>query len=160
MFGRMMMAQVGQPAIAMTIKSGGAISRPVTIAQIEGVGGRGLQWLFNEAIGWAAADLVPYFSDDAVPVPTGGTEALIRGDYQTDGSTAATWWPLEDKAGTTIRITSIPTAGGSVLHLRALHPEFWAYGTWKYMRFVSTNTASLATVNQTGDKTFWIKPLY
>ena len=161
MNGRMMLAQPQQTAYKLTIKNGQAVSYPYPITLIEGVGGRGLQWLFDESVGWTAADLVPYFSDNAYVDAGSADEALKRGDYQDVLKTiAAVWWPLEDKTGTAIRIASIPTAAGANWHLRALHSEFWVLGTWKYVRFISTNTASLAQVNQGADRTFWIKPLY
>lgn len=156
-----MLSQTQQLQYPLVIKSGQGVSYPLPIAFLEGSGGRGLQWIYVESSAWDAADLVPYFSDDAYVDASSADEALKRGDFkEVAKANAATWWPLEDKAGTTIRIASIPTGSGGVRHVRVLHPEFWALGTWKYLRFVSTNTASLATVNQTADRTFWVKPLY
>lgn len=158
---RGMLMQPDETLYPITIKSGGSISYPFEIRRVQGYGGRGLQWGMNEANGWTAADLVAYFSDDAVPDPTSGTEANKRGDFKADGSTAASWYLLEDRVTRLpIRITSIPTAGGSNFHLMALDPQFWVLGTWKWLRFQSINTGSTAAVNQGADRTFYIKPLY
>lgn len=161
MFGRAILQQTQQVQVPLVIKNGQGVSYPLNVALLEGSGGRGLQWIYVESSAWDAADLVPYLSDDAYVDPTSADEALKRGDFkEVAKSNAANWFPLEDKSGTTIRIASIPTGSGNVKHVRALHPEFWVIGTWKYLRFVSTNTASLVTVNQTADRTFWVKPLY
>lgn len=162
MNGRMMLAQPDETLVQITIKNGESVSYAYEVRRVMGVGGRGLQWAFAEAGGWTAADLVVQFSDDAYVDPSSGDVDLRQGDFKEVGkSNAATWYTLEDRTtGLAIRIASIPTAAGSNWHLRALDPQLWVIGTWKYMRFQSINTGSTAAVNQGGDRTFNIKPLY
>lgn len=153
-------AQNRKQMIPLVIKSGQQYSYPLRIEELFGLGARGLQLIIDD-LGWDAADLTVQFSDNAYVEVTGSTEAKKLGTYSDAGqSVAAKWYPLQQKDGTLIRLTALPTGGsGASPSVRPLHSEFWVTGTWKYMRLVSTNTASTAAVNQTGDRTFNVKPL-
>lgn len=148
-----------EPLFPLTIPSGKAISYAFPLTLIDGVGGRGFALGLLEA-GWDAADLIMQVSDDANVVTNGGTDDLKSGTFLADGVTNANWYQLEDKTGALLRITSIPTTTTSLKHVRNLHPEAWAAGVWKFLRFVSINTASTATVNQTANRTIYIKTLF
>lgn len=161
MSGQVLLSQAQKQAFPLTIKNGTSVSYPLRIQDQVEAGGRGLQLILPD-LGWTAADLTFEFSDNAYVDPSGNTEDKKLGTYSDAAqSVAAKWYTLKQKDGTLIRATSLPTGGtGSGDELRVMHYEFWVLGTWKYMRLVSTNTASTAAVNQGADRTVYVKPLY